>query len=171
MSTSPSYVYKFNGRIPVITVVITLVGLCVLLAVLIVRQGGGLAGVSFCLGSAFFFLLIGSIFFLGRANIVVDDNSISRTFLGKKFKVLQWKDIERIVVFPVRGSGASQNVIGYNVVASSERSGLSNTKKIYFNDQSNDLSSLVKCMNTYVDRFGIRVERVIDGTTTLAKSI
>ena len=168
---SSSYIYKFKGRAPAITMISLMVGLCVLFAGLIVRQGGGLGGVFFCFGIAFFFLLIGGIFFLGKANIVIDDESISRTILGKRFKLIQWKDIERITVFPIRGSGVSSNVTGYNVISSRERSNSSNTGKIFFSNQGNDVSGLIAVMNIYIARFNIRIERVFDGTTTLVKSI
>lgn len=171
MNTVIPYVYKFKGRFPALVVCGLMTGLLVVFAVLIAGQGDGVGVAIFFLAGALFFLLIGTVFFIGKTNIVVDDKSISRTIFGKRFKVIQWKDIERITVFPVRGAGVSPNVTGYNVMTSRNGSNLSNTKKIFFSNQGNDLSGLLECMNICITRFNIKVERVSDGTTVIIKSI
>lgn len=171
MNIATPYVYKFKGRLPALFLCGLMIGLLVVFAVLIVDQGDGVGVAFFFLAGAFFFLLIGGVFFIGKTNIVVDDESISRTIFGKPFKIIQWRDIERITVFPVRGAGVSPNVTGYNVIASRDGSDLSNTKKIFFSNQGNDLSDLIECMNICITRFNVKVERVSDGKTVIIKSI
>jgi hypothetical protein len=171
MSTALPYVYKFKGRFPALIVCGLMTVLLVVFAGLIASQGGGVGVAIFFLVGALFFLLIGGVFFIGKTNIVIDNESISRTILGKRFKVIQWKDIERITVFPVRGAAVSSNVTGYNIVTSRNGSNLSNTKKIFFSSQGNDLFDLLECMNIYIARFNIKAEQKSDSTTVIIKSI
>lgn len=171
MSAAFPYIYKFKGRFLALLVCGLMASLLVVFAVLIARQGDGVAGVIFFLAGALFFLLIGGVFFIGKTNIVIDDESISRTIFGRRFKTIQWKDIERISVFTVRGGGVSANVTGYNIITSRNKSNLSNTKKIFFSNQGNNLSELLEHMNVYIDRFNIKAERESGGTTVIIKSI
>lgn len=171
MSTAIPYVYKFKARFPALAACGLMMTLLIVFAALIARDGDGAGIVIFFLAGALFFLLVGRTFFIGKMNVVIDDESISRTIFGRQFKVIQWKDVERITVFPVRGAGVNQGVTGYNVIASRGRSNLSNTKKIFFSNQGNDLSGLIGCMNVYIGRLDISVEHVSDGTTVVTKSI
>lgn len=171
MSAAFPYVYKFKGRFPALVVCDLMAVLLVVFAVLIAGQGDGAGVAIFFLAGALFFLLIGVVFFIGKTNIAIDNNSISRTIFGKRFKVIQWKDVERITVFPVRGAGVSSNVTGYNIITSPNRSNSSNTKKIFFSNQGNDLSELLECMNIYIARFNIKAERESDGAKVVIKSI
>lgn len=171
MSAASPYIYKFKGRFLGLVVCGLMASLLVVFAVLIAGQGDGVAGVIFFFAGAFFFLLIGWILFIGKADIFIDNESISRAVFGRRFKILQWKDVELITVFGVRGGGVSSNVTGYNIIASRNRSKLSTTKKIFFSSQGNDLSGLIECMNIYIARFNIKAERESGGTRVVIKSI
>jgi len=169
MNEYPSAIFKFKGKAPAIIVVVAVAALCIALSILIGVRGEGFGGVVFCLGFALFLLFVGKIFLYGRLDIQIDDQSISRMLFGREVQLIKWQDVERVVVFPVRGAGVSGGVTGYNINASA--AGGSRTRKIYFNNQSNDLSDLITAMNVYIDRYQIRVEHVSNGVTTVTKSI
>lgn len=171
MNESPSTIFKFKGKAPAIIVMAAVVILCIALSILIGVRGEGLGGIAFCLGFALFLLFVGKIFLYGRLDVQIDEQSISRMLFGRKVQLIKWQDVERVVVFPVRGAGVTGGVTAYNICASASPAGGSRTRKIYFNDQSNDVSDLIRAMNIYIDQFQIRVEHVSNGVTTVTKSI
>jgi len=171
MSAVYPYTYKFKGRFPAIVVCGFMIGLLLAFALLIFRDGDGLGGVTIFIAGAFFFLCVGSVYFISKANIVIGTVSISRTIFGRQFKTIQWRDVERIAVFAVRAAGASSSVTGYNVIASQDRSSLSNTKKIYFGSQGGDMLGLIECINVLIAQYNIKVERIIDSVKINIKSL
>lgn len=171
MSAVYPYTYKFKGRFPAIVVCGFMIGLLLAFAISIFRDGDGLGGIIFFIAGAFFFLCVGSVYFISKANIVIGTGSISRTIFSRQFKTIQWKDVERITVFAVRAAGASSSVTGYNVIASQDRSSLSNTKKIYFGNKGGDISGLIGCINVFIAQYNIKVERLVDGVKINIKSL
>ena len=171
MSSAPRYVFKFKGKWPALIAVGLLLGLLTGLAVLIWHQEQAVSGVMFCLGFSIFLALLGSIFLRGRLDIVVDEQATAREMWGWRVQSIPWKDVDCIVVFPVRAAGASANVTAYSIRASREENGHVRTSKTFFNDQANDLSDLLATLNVFLARYQIKVEHVSNGTKVVSHSL
>ncbi|BDU18600.1 hypothetical protein [Dyella sp. GSA-30] len=169
MNGTTTTVFKFKGEVPALVVVVGMVMLCVSLAILIAIQERSVGGVLFCLGLALFFVLLGRVFLYAKLDVQLDNESISRILLGRKVQVIRWEDVERVVVFPVYVAGVKDKIDGYNINAKTSND--SRTRKIYFNNQKNDLTDLLAVLNVYIERNQIRVERVSGGVTTVCKSV
>jgi hypothetical protein len=171
MSDTSSRLFKFKGFLPAFTVLVLFIALWILFAVVIPIEGGSLGGTIFCLSVAVLLLFLGLIFLIGKSDIIIDDDGISRALFGKTIQVVPWIDVQRVVVYPVRAAGVSRGVTAYNIVASPSSSKRSNGRKIYFNDQSTDLTALIDFLNIFIVKHQIRVEYVAGGHTTIKKSI
>lgn len=169
MNEATTTVFKFKGKTPVLIITTGLVLLCVFLAILIAIQEKAVGGVLFCLGMALFLVLLGRVSLYARLDVQLDDESVSRVLLGRKVQVIRWKDVERVVVFPVYAAGVTDKIDGYKINA--RTSSDSRTRKIYFNNQKNDLTDLLAVLNVYIEQNQIRVERVSGGVTTVCKSV
>jgi len=162
--------FRFKGFLLTFVLFVLYIILCVFLAIVVSIQGGGLGGVLTCLGIAAFTSLLGWIFLVGKSDIVIDENAISRVFLGKNLQSIEWSDVQRIVVFPIRGPGVSRNVNSYNVIE--KTSGKKKIlRKIYFVDQYTDLTELIRVMNFFIAKYNIKVEHKFDGRTTVTSSL
>jgi len=144
MSAVSRFVFKLKGKWLALIVVGLLLDLFMGFAVPISRETNAILWVIFCFGASIFLLLIGSIFLRSRLDIVV---------------------------FPVRAAGASANVTAYSIRDSGGENGRSATRKIYFNDQSNDLSHLIDTLNIFIDRYQVKVERVSNGSIVVSHSL
>ncbi|CBA16888.1 hypothetical protein [Xanthomonas albilineans] len=163
--------FKFKGFWPAFIIMSLFVSLWVFIAITVPMQGGGLGGIIFCLGVAALLSLIVWIFLVGKSDIVIDENSITRVFLGKRLQSMAWTDVERIVVFPMRAPGMSRAMTSYNIIPSASSGKVNFPRKIYFGDQKTDLTDLIKVMNFFIARHNITVEHKSDGRTTVTNSL
>jgi hypothetical protein len=152
--------FKFKGFIPAFVALVLFAGLWVFFAFVIPMAGAGLGGVVFCLCVAVLLLALGRVFLISKSDLVMDDQGVTRIFLGKEVQSIPWTGVQRIVAYPVRGAGVSHNVTAYNILALSSPAARSKTRKIYFNDQSTDLTALLDCLNFYAGKHGLKVEHV-----------
>ena len=171
MSVMSPRIFKFKGFFPAFTVLIFFITLWVFFAVLIPITGGGFGGTIACLGVAVFLLFLGGIFLVSKSDIVVDESRITRVLFGKTLQTVEWTDVQRIVVYPVRAAGVSRNVTAYNIFALSALGERKRSRKIYFNNQSTDLTELVSLINKIILERRIKVEHVSNGRTTVTNSL
>ncbi|MBE1162352.1 hypothetical protein [Dyella acidiphila] len=158
MSVASRNRFKFKGFIPGFVALMLFAGLWIFFACVIPKAGGGLGGVVFCLGVAVLLLALGRVFLIGKLDLVMDDQGVARFLGGKEIQSIPWANVQRIVAYPVRAAGASRNVTAYNILALPSSAARSKTRKIYFNDQSTDLTALLDCLNFYAAKHGLKVE-------------
>ena len=169
MSDTPSTETKFKGIAVTSTILVLFAALWIFFAILIPITGGSLWGSFFCICVIGFLVLIGRLFLFSKADVFVNKDGISRILFGKRVQFIPWDSVQRVVTYPVRGAGPAGNVTAYNIIASP--SSRSATKKIYFNDQSADLSELKKSINYYITKYQLRAEHVANGTTRIVNSL
>lgn len=161
MSVASPNRFKFKGFIPAFVALMLFAGLWVFFAFVIPMEGGGFGGVVFCLCIAVLLLALGRVFLISKSDLVMDDEGVARLFLGRKIQSIPWTSVQRIVAYPVRAAGASQKVTAYNILALPSSAARSKKRKIYFNDQSTDLTGLLDCLNFYATKHGLKVEHVL----------
>jgi hypothetical protein len=99
---------------------------------------------------------------LSMSLIVVDNESISRSILGKRWQTIRWDNIERMRVFSVIDPGISRTIRGFNIFPRAyPRLSLTPKGKMSFVERAEDMSELIEILNRIAKIYGIPVESTV----------
>ncbi|HEX7339336.1 MAG TPA: hypothetical protein VF271_05310 [Rhodanobacteraceae bacterium] len=171
MNDQTPYTYRFRNRWGAPIALGALILLFIAMAVVGVYQGDGYGIVLFCLVCDSFLFLVGGIFVISKADIVIGCESISRKVFGVTFSLVRWGHVSKIKVFPVRGPGINGDVVGYNISSSIKRAFMPGRVKIYFTNQKGDVSCLIKRVNERIKGLDVNVECVCGDKVSVYKLI
>ncbi|GAB3027946.1 hypothetical protein GCM10027285_07690 [Oleiagrimonas citrea] len=165
--------FKFGGLwFPLLVLACMLVSFVVVLVVSLVQERGvGVGMVAILILAIAFLTFIGRIYAFARADMVLDDGAVSRALFGKIVQSIDWRNVAKIKVFPLRKSGNKVTVTGYNIMPRDHSMTRPKTRKIYFSRHDNDYAELLDALNEYVRRHNIIVERVVNGVTTTSNQV
>lgn len=154
-----SVVFKIKGQVLVLLWVCALTLLFGFILIDMIRTGretfeGGLAIVLLLM----FFWVMGFMLMVGRSDVIIDDQGISRCFLGKTWRTIRWDNIMRITKFPV-SDGFGKIVKGYNIFPKVKpRFSFNPSGKMTFGEYMDDIPKLIEMLNFYVLKYDIKVE-------------
>jgi len=120
------------------------------------------------LAMACFFLTLGYVQILVKADIRVDDEWISRFAFGRLIQRVRWKNIKIIKVFDEFGGSGR----GYNIYPiESKNSGLGLSRKLAFDDGMRNPREFARIMNLYICEHNIKIESVTKGVKTFPSQL
>lgn len=159
----PLMIFKIRGSVRVLSMIGVILCIFGFLGGLIMRQESMVNGSLFLIGTMLPFILGGVIFLVGKSDVVINHQSISRCFLGITLQAIEWSDISIVKVFPM-GRGASGKVsMGINIIPTSRSNFSFFPRKIWFSEQAEDIGELIEVLNQYIKEYQIKVERNVDG--------
>lgn len=120
-------------------------------------------GALICFAGLVLFILADLLNIFMTADIVVDENGISRTTFGKVWQSMAWRDVRIIKVFDKIGrKGRSFNI--YPILK--QDSGIFFSGKMAFGDEMGRSDDFFCLLNSFILRYNINIESTIGGIKT-----
>jgi hypothetical protein len=151
-----SVVYQYKWRFLPLAWLVGLTPLVVYLGVTWIFRQGWPGGVCFLLISLAFVLAGGWVLIVGLADIVIDDEGISRMFLGAISQRMAWIHVARIHISNSESPEDGQSVRSFLFV-SSKGPGNFFSRRITFQESKQGMSDLLNKMNSCVAHYGVRI--------------
>lgn len=104
------------------------------------------------------FWIIGVMIMTARSDVMIDDQGISRCFLGKIWRTIRWDNITLITAFPV-SDGFGKITRAYNIFPIVKpHFSFNPSGKMTFSEYMTDTPKLVELLNHYVLKYDIKIE-------------
>lgn len=114
--------------------------------------------------AACFFLTLGYFQILVKADIIVDNEWISRFAFGRLIQRIRWSNVKLIKIFGQFGGLG----VGYNIYPIENRnSGLGFNRKLAFGDGMRNPDEFINIMNACIAKYNIKIESVAGGVKTI----
>jgi hypothetical protein len=158
---SDRHVFSFEGQA---LICVFLGGVLVLGGLLggIVFSQEGLSGMLVVAGMALPFLIVGPIALVGKSQLLIDDEKISRRLFGVVIQTLRWDNVRLVRSFPQGVGGTMRR--GVNILAKKAVKGnLYPISRIVFIENPEN-AELISVLNHYVNLYGIEVENSFGST-------
>lgn len=164
--------FKFKGLGTNLAFLALFDAICIVLALFtLTSKDGGVSGTFFCLGCGLVISLLGWVYVVGSSDIVLDVDGISRVFLGRRMKFMAWREIGLVTVFPLRSAPGGGDATGYNLIPIGPNGRLVKRRRIYFRIRGTELRDLLRCLNTFIETYDIKVQRESNGRITVVNSL
>ena len=158
-------VFKFRSRLQ--TVLIfgpLLIAICVLLGAFAIHRGSLIGGTIFIVLNVLWWGYGVVIATLGDSDLEIDNNGLSRRLLGYKYQSFAWDSVRLIrtsrVVVPREGTRR----LAINIFANpAGRPKFFHANKMTVAQDMQESEELVGCLNSYVEKYQIKVTSKIDG--------
>lgn len=162
-------IFKFKNQMPIFFGLCIFAFACVSFTLFAISHGSGLGFGMFLMLLCLFILVLTGITILGQSNIVIDDQSISRSVFGKTWRTMRWDNVLIISTFPIVQQGfRPRTVRGFSICPSVKPIGKSYLSgKIGFTDGFENMDQLIELINHYASIHGIKLENQANGIRTL----
>lgn len=157
--------FRFRGFVALCVVLVAILALVLALGIVWIERQGLIGGLTFLAAGFLLFGGLGAITMLGMSDIVIDDQKIARRIFGIEWQALPWNCVERIRIFRIPDFGRFRKVRAFKVYAfQGENNGRIGHRRISFNEQSTDLTDMLRVMNVFIAKYSIKIEMDIGGT-------